>query len=58
MTPEESDRLRELCTQAQSEMDPVRLVELIQEINRVFEQSERREAKTQDSAGPTPDAPW
>jgi hypothetical protein len=45
MTPEESDRLRELCTLAQNEMDPVKLVQLIQEINRVFEMSEEREKK-------------
>lgn len=55
MTPEESDRLRELCMRAQSEMDPVKLVELIQEINRVFEESERREAKTLDSPTRSPD---
>jgi hypothetical protein len=42
MTPEESDRLRELCMRAQSEMDPVKLVQLIQEINHVFEMSEQR----------------
>lgn len=56
MTPEESDRLRELCMQAQSEMDPVKLVELIQEINRVFEQSEQREKKTPRPPGAEPDA--
>jgi hypothetical protein len=42
MTPEESDQLRELCMRAQSEMDPVKLVQLIQEINHVFEMSEQR----------------
>jgi|HubBroStandDraft_6_1064221.scaffolds.fasta_scaffold370033_3 hypothetical protein len=55
MTPEESDRLRELCTQAQNEMDPVRLVQLIQEINRVFEQSEERERTSSRPEDPEPE---
>ncbi len=56
MTPEESDRLRELCMQAQSEMDPVKLVQLIQEINRVFELSEEREKNASRSAPLDPEA--
>ena len=48
MTPEESDRLRELCTQAQKEMDPIKLVQLVQEINRVFELSEERQKTRRD----------
>ncbi len=56
MTPEESDRLRELCTQAQSEMDPVKLVQLIQEINRVFELSEERQRNQSPSTASDPDA--
>jgi len=56
MTPEESNRLRDLCTQAQSEMDPVKLVQLIQEINRVFELSEEREKNASRSAPLGPEA--
>lgn len=56
MTPEESDRLRELCMRAQNEMDSVKLVELIQEINRVFEQSEQRIEKGSGSPGLNPEA--
>lgn len=43
MNREESDRLRELCMLAQNEMDPAKLVQLIRQINQVFEISEARE---------------
>ena len=56
MTPEESDRLRELCMRAQNEMDSVKLVELIQEINRVFEQSEQGKERAQGPPGLDTDA--
>lgn len=52
MNREESDRLRELCTLAQSEMNSEKLVELIREINRVFEISEEREKKSSSRAIP------
>ncbi|HKS72883.1 MAG TPA: hypothetical protein VJQ82_06765 [Terriglobales bacterium] len=43
MNREESDRLRELCMLAQNEMDPAKLVQLIRQINQIFETSEARE---------------
>jgi hypothetical protein len=60
MNREESDRLRELCTLAQNEMDSGRLIQLIREINRVFEISEEREKKAisaQDQRDPGADEP-
>jgi hypothetical protein len=61
MNREESDRLRELCTLAQNEMDPEKLVRLIREINQVFEVSEEREKQASEQhrdpglgGGPSP----
>ena len=59
MNREESDRLRELCMLAQNEMDPEKLVQLIRQINHIFEISEEREKKdasrTPDKQGNTTD---
>ena len=42
MNSEESDRLRELCMEAQNEMNDEKLIQLIRKINRIFEIAEER----------------
>jgi len=39
---ENEERWRELCERAAKEMDPARLQELIQEINRLLDEKHRR----------------
>ena len=42
MTPEESERMNELCAQIQVERDPRKFGELIAELNDMLEAKERR----------------
>jgi hypothetical protein len=42
MQGENGERWRMLCEQAATEQDPVRLMELVREINRLLEQKEER----------------
>lgn len=42
MTPEERDRMNELCILIQSEKDHTRLSDLVKELNELFEHKMRR----------------
>lgn len=40
---ENDERWKELCSQAAVEKDPVKLIELVNEVNRLFTEKEARE---------------
>jgi hypothetical protein len=42
------ERLRSLCNEAASEQDPGKLLELVREINRLFDEKSDHEVKTAD----------
>ena len=50
MQGETSERWRTLCEQAADEQDPKRLIELIDEINRLLESKEERLLREQKEA--------
>ncbi len=41
-------RLQNLCNEAASEQDPQKLIELVREINRLFDEKSNRVVKTAD----------
>ncbi len=43
------ERWKELCAKAAAELDPQRLLELVQEINQILEQMERKEKGLSDT---------
>jgi hypothetical protein len=43
------ERWKELCATAAAELDPQRLLELVQEINQILEQMERKEKGPSDT---------
>jgi hypothetical protein len=44
------ERLQSLCNEAASEQDPHKLIELVREINRLFDEKSNRVVKTADRA--------
>ena len=42
------ERLQNLCNEAASEQDPQKLIELVREINRLFDEKPNRVVKTTD----------
>ena len=42
MTPEEESRFKQLCYEASVELDPGRLLELVQEINTILAAKQKR----------------
>lgn len=57
MVGDEKERWMQLCELATQEQDPIKLMELVAEINRILEAKEHRLKETSDTALEEPPTP-